>query len=204
MRQGKRNGNLKPPKRLRPYVAANDLELIKETEMFDRLPQPEAKPDTKHLRSDEFDDAAAAKNYLASDDPDHRGTLLICEVAACLEPSKHVAALDVASSLMKALKPRSTLEVLLLGQMIAVHSRAMHELACAADGAGQELTEIHTARACRLLRVFAGQLEALQMLRSRGKPQRVIVKHVNVNVGGQAVMGSITATPKGVGENFEQ
>jgi len=105
---------------------------------------------------------------------------------------------DLSASLMRSLKPRSGLETLLLSQMAAVHAIAMQELSCASSG---ENVDIHTARATRLLRTFVQQVEALQVLRSRGRPQRVIVKHVNVNVAGQAIMGNVTAVPRGLGKN---
>jgi len=41
-----------------------------------------------------------------------------------------------------------------------------------------------------LLRTYTAQVEALARLR-RGGEQRVIVQHVNVNEGGQAIVGAV-------------
>jgi len=180
-----------------PHISREELEIVREAEIFDRLePKPEAKP-KQMICSDNFDWKQAAKTIRAADDPENRGRFLLGQLAICLSaPSLPIV--DLGASLMRSLKPRSGLETLLLSQMAAVHAIAMQELSCASSG---ENVDIHTARATRLLRTFVQQVEALQVLRSRGRPQRVIVKHVNVNVAGQAIMGNVTAVPRGLGKN---
>jgi hypothetical protein len=42
----------------------------------------------------------------------------------------------------------------------------------------------------KLARTFAAQVEALKRYRTGGE-QRVIVQHVNVNEGGQAIVGAV-------------
>jgi hypothetical protein len=42
----------------------------------------------------------------------------------------------------------------------------------------------------KLARTFATQIEALKRYRSKGE-QRVIVKHLTVNEGGQAIVGNV-------------
>jgi hypothetical protein len=44
--------------------------------------------------------------------------------------------------------------------------------------------------AVKLMRTYTAQVEALARLR-RGGEQRVIVQHVNVNEGGQAIVGAV-------------
>lgn len=44
----------------------------------------------------------------------------------------------------------------------------------------------------KLARTFAAQMEALKRYRSKGE-QKVIVKHVTVNEGGQAVVGQVSS-----------
>ena len=43
----------------------------------------------------------------------------------------------------------------------------------------------------KLMRTYTAQVEALARLR-RGGEQRVIVQHVNVNEGGQAIVGAVS------------
>ena len=48
----------------------------------------------------------------------------------------------------------------------------------------------------KLARTYAVQMEALKRYRTGGQ-QRVIVEHVTVNAGGQAIVGSVTRGGKG-------
>ena len=49
--------------------------------------------------------------------------------------------------------------------------------------------------AVKLLRTFTAQVEALQRYRGKGH-QKVTVEHVNVNAGGQAIVGTVQPGPK--------
>jgi hypothetical protein len=57
----------------------------------------------------------------------------------------------------------------------------------------------------RLTKAFASQVDALAKLR-RGGEQRVVVEHVHVYPGGQAIVGAVTHTgaPGALVENREQ
>jgi hypothetical protein len=46
-------------------------------------------------------------------------------------------------------------------------------------------------RATRLLRLFTEQLEALAKLKGKTSQQKVIVEHVTVAAGGQAIVGVV-------------
>src|ERR1700748_531534 len=50
----------------------------------------------------------------------------------------------------------------------------------------------------KLTRTFAAQMSALKDYRSRGE-QRMVVQHVNVADGGQAIVGNVNAPAEGVG-----
>jgi len=50
----------------------------------------------------------------------------------------------------------------------------------------------------KLSRVFANQMEALKKYRGKGQ-QKIVVEHVNVNEGGQAIVGVVN--PGGGGSN---
>jgi hypothetical protein len=49
------------------------------------------------------------------------------------------------------------------------------------------------------MRTFTGQVEALNRGRGKGIIQRVVVERVNVEPGGQAVVGAVTTTGRGAG-----
>jgi hypothetical protein len=79
--------------------------------------------------------------------------------------------------------------------MATVHVATMTsalELARAATVAHRDYAE----RAInKLARTFAAQTEALKRYRSGGEPN-VTVRHVSVSDGGQAIVGSVTHTPR--------
>ena len=45
-------------------------------------------------------------------------------------------------------------------------------------------------QANKLMRTFTAQIEALNKYRTKGK-QKITVQHVNVNEGGQAIVGDV-------------
>ena len=54
-----------------------------------------------------------------------------------------------------------------------------------------ESIERNTNRATKLLRTFAAQMEALKRYRTGGQ-QKMIIEHIHINKGGQAIVGSVT------------
>ncbi len=119
---------------------------------------------------------------------------LISEVASTRGAGEpELARLNSVGPVLSAVAPRTPLEGLLAAQMAAVHGLAMRFL-CLAAGANQtETIDATTGAANRLLRTFTLQLEALTRLRSPGiTEQRVVVQHVTVADGGQAVIGAVS------------
>ena len=94
-------------------------------------------------------------------------------------------------SMVKSLKPRDSVEAMLVAQMVAVHVMAMrsaYHLASADDLAQLE----STGRALgRLARTFPAQVEALNRYRSSGEPA-ISVQNVSVGDGGHAIVGNVT------------
>jgi hypothetical protein len=98
---------------------------------------------------------------------------------------------NCVSSAMLELSPRDGFEGMLVSQMTAVHNQAMECL--------RRVTEVNQPidiltryqnQAVKLMKTFTAQLEALNKHRRKGK-QQVVVEHVNVNQGGQAIVGNI-------------
>lgn len=94
------------------------------------------------------------------------------------------------ASMITGVEPRDQIEAMLAAQMAAVHNATMvfaRRLAHVENIPQQDAAE----RAFnKLARTFTTQLDALKRYRSSG--QQVVVKHVTVNDGGQAVVGNVT------------
>jgi hypothetical protein len=94
-------------------------------------------------------------------------------------------------SMVKSIKPRDSIEAMLVAQMVSVHVMAMH---CAHQLANAEDLAQHdsAARALgRLARTFPTQIEALNRYRSHGEPA-ITVQNVSVGDGGKAIVGNVT------------
>lgn len=98
---------------------------------------------------------------------------------------------DTIVALLREIGPKGGLENLLAGQMIGAHNLAMKNLADASQP-GQNLDQVthKVNRATKLMHLFLEQMEALSRYRRNGE-QKVTVKHVTVNEGGQAIVGAV-------------
>ena len=121
-----------------------------------------------------------------------------------LSPKQPELANQAVNSLIGAvhgLKPRDELESSLIVQMAATHALAMETLARAAYSDRLDIHERLANLANKLMRTYAAQLEALSRYRGKVSQQKVIVEHVNVEAGGQAVVGAVQAG--GTGETIK-
>ena len=88
--------------------------------------------------------------------------------------------------------PCNLTEAMLAGQMLTANTAAQRFLAKAlVDGQSTEGIDRNVNRATRLMRVFMEQVEVMQRLKGRTGQQRVVVEHVNVHRGGQAIVGAV-------------
>src|SRR5512140_1754234 len=94
-------------------------------------------------------------------------------------------------AMVESIRPRDTIEAMLVAQMVSVHVMAMrcaHHLANASDLAQHD----SAARALgRLARTFPAQIEALNRHRSQNEPA-ITVQNVSVGDGGKAIVGNVT------------
>jgi len=97
-----------------------------------------------------------------------------------------------AMAILQGIKPQDEIEGMLAVQMIGVHNMAMEAMKTVmiSDQYPQS-KQSNTNRATKLLRTFAAQMEALKKYRTGGQ-QKMIVEHVHVHQGGQAIVGSVT------------
>jgi hypothetical protein len=79
-------------------------------------------------------------------------------------------------------------------QMIAANDAALLFLRRAtADGQTVEGSDGNVLRATRLMRLFTEQLAAMAKLKGKTGQQKVVVEHVHVHSGGQAVVGAVAS-----------
>ena len=94
-------------------------------------------------------------------------------------------------SMVKSIRPRDSVEAMLVAQMVSVHVMAMrcaYHLANAEDLAQQD----SAGRALgRLARTFPAQIEALNRYRNNSEPA-ITVQNVSVGDGGKAIVGNVT------------
>jgi hypothetical protein len=95
-------------------------------------------------------------------------------------------------AILHKIKPRDELEAMLATQMIATHIMIMEFMnRISIPDQTHEGVSANTDRAAKMERIFITQLETLNKYRGKGSQQKVIVEHVTVNSGGQAIVGQV-------------
>jgi hypothetical protein len=114
---------------------------------------------------------------------------------------------DVDERLTKAfaaiaeLAPQNATEAMLATQMVAANDAALMFLSQATlETQSFEARDANVLRAARLMRIFSEQVEVMQKLKGRTSQQRVIVEHVHINEGGQAIVGTVATRGPASGE----
>ncbi|WP_425987100.1 hypothetical protein [Brevundimonas sp. TWP1-2-1b1] len=95
-------------------------------------------------------------------------------------------------SIVKDMAPRDPVERMLAVQMAATHVATIRAGRWMATADNLPQLEAHYTGFNKLARTFAAQVEALRKHRNGGK-QVVLVQHVNVADGGQAIVGHVQA-----------
>ena len=88
------------------------------------------------------------------------------------------------------IEPRDTFERMLSVQMAATHVAMMRAARRLANSGNVEQSQAYCNGYTKLCRAYTGQMEALRKHRNGGK-QTVTVQHVNVEDGGQAIVGTV-------------
>ena len=99
-----------------------------------------------------------------------------------------------AIAAISEMAPQNVTEAMLAVQMIATNDAALMFLGRATNE-GQSLAGAEASVLCatRLMRLHLDQLEAMQKLKGKTRHQKVVVEHVHVYQGGQAIVGAISA-----------
>jgi hypothetical protein len=136
----------------------------------------------------------------------------VVAAAASLERLRLLADVDcveLAHDTAETIQPHNSLERMLAHQLAAAHAAALKFLAESTTRLGPATTSLHTDlmetcrlanTAARLLSTFQEGLQTLAKLRTGGK-QVVVVQHVQVTDGGQAVVAGemTTGGPRAAG-----
>jgi hypothetical protein len=131
---------------------------------------------------------------LGTTDPDFIDGLLV-QLANAATKGRVVdeRGLNFMLAVVTGIEPKDQVEAMLAAQMAAVHNATMtlaRRLAHVDNIPQQDSAE----RAFnKLARTFAAQVSALKEYRSKGE-QKMIVQHVNVSDGGQAVIGTVNSS----------
>jgi hypothetical protein len=124
---------------------------------------------------------------------------LLVQVSHTVPSGDSESKLNCPLAALHGIHPANTLEGLLAVQMVGVHNLAMRFMGLAmVKDQPIDIVDRNVNRATKLSRTFAAQVEALSRL--RGHPeQKVVVKHVHVYEGGQAIVGTVTQNKQAEG-----
>jgi hypothetical protein len=118
-------------------------------------------------------------------------------------PTADAKGLNFAISIVRAIEPRDHLEALLAVQMAAIHIASINFTRKMNHTETIPQLDIQERTVNKLMRTFTTQMEALRKHRNGGN-QRVTVKHVHVNEGGQAIIGNVSHGGRAVSETSSQ
>jgi hypothetical protein len=131
-------------------------------------------------------------------------TRLVSQLVNVIQPDPRkpvdVVSLDQALALIEGISPGDTVEAMTATMLVGAQHAALESLRRASHPdqtpAGRVL---YQSLAFKAMRTFAQLLDTLYHGRGRGMTQQIIVKHVTVEAGVQAVLGAIDARTGGGG-----
>jgi hypothetical protein len=121
---------------------------------------------------------------------------LLSQLVSVLQPDPckpvDAAGINQALAVIEGIKPNDTLEAMTATLLVCVHHAALDAMRRAMHpdqtSGGRAL---YLSLALKAMSRFAQLLEAHNHSRGKGVTQQIIVKHVSVEPGGQAVVGSV-------------
>jgi hypothetical protein len=129
------------------------------------------------------------------------------QLQAVMSLGDGVGGLSIALGMMFEMKPENLAQGLLAVQMSGVHLAALLHLKraglVAQGNLNSKTPEANMLTAMRLMSLFNEQLEAMAKLKGKTRQQKVIVEHVHVHHGGQAIVGTVTAAGRTGGAKQE-
>jgi hypothetical protein len=112
------------------------------------------------------------------------------------------AELDTVIAIVSGQQPKNELEAMTICQMAVTHALMMRSFGKLNRSNEIQQQDSNALTVARLTKAFASQVDALAKLR-RGGEQWVVVEHVHVHAGAQAIVGAVTHTggPRALIEN---
>jgi hypothetical protein len=129
-----------------------------------------------------------------STSPKYSGMLLAQTISATFKNKQDPEFIMKATTdALLAMNPADTYEGMLCTRLVALHGQYMHFMDRVANPEQSEKgIDLNINRAARLMRVYNETFDALCKYRRKGE-QKFIVQHVNVQSGGQAIVGDVHA-----------
>ena len=106
----------------------------------------------------------------------------------------NAAELDTVIAIVSGQQPKDELEAMVICQMAVTHALTLRSLGNLNRSKEIQQQDSNALAIARLTKAFASQVDALAKLR-RGGEQRVVVEHVHVYPGGQAIVGTVNHAP---------
>jgi hypothetical protein len=115
------------------------------------------------------------------------------------------AELDAVIAIVSGQQPKNELEAMIVCQMGVTHALIMRSFGNLNRSDNIQQQDSNALTIARLTKAFASQVDALAKLR-RGGEQRVVVEHIHIHSGAQAIVGAVTHTgrPRALIENQGQ
>lgn len=130
---------------------------------------------------------------------------IMSQVSSTLPNGDSEEVSNFITGLMHGLRPRDETEGVLIAQMAGTHNLIMEYMRRAMIPEQYlEAADDYTNRAYKLMNIFLKQIETLEKYRGKAAQQKVIVEHVHIHKGGQAVVGHIESKPRGEGDDQEK
>ena len=108
-----------------------------------------------------------------------------------IERGKYGTSWSAYEDSMKALKAEGGIQEMLIAQMTSIHLLQQTTIALANSTGFTDSRQYYTNSAIKLANCFTQQAALLAKLQGAGG-QKIIVEHVEVHHGGQAVVGNIS------------
>ena len=107
------------------------------------------------------------------------------------KPKEMVGQMNVILDALYALKPEDVIAGMLVTQLVSLHFQSMNYLTSSSNNnLSPQVKDMHVNRAIKLGRLFNEKLEALQRYLRKGT-QQVLVQHMKVESGAQAIVGNV-------------
>lgn len=155
---------------------------------------PRIRMDGEKMHVVHEDEAAGCQHLmraLGTDSADFMAGVL-SQLANAVSPGKDAdgAAINFALAVIAGIEPKDELETMLAMQMVSVHLATMTFTRRLAHV--ETLDQQHGSERAlnKLARTFAMQMEALKRYRTGGE-QKVVVQHIDIREGGQAIVGNV-------------